>query len=639
MKNKQQQNNRKSMKTLFAIFSLVAIVMFAACTEDVGDKYRTYEQEQIASFLEKDPGTYSLFTSVLKASGMWDLLNTYGTYTCFAPTNTAMETYFRENGLTLETLTDSVIREISFQHLLPIVLESQDFPEGAVPTANYNERFLYINTVQGSKNIVINDKSPILILDQVVHNGVVHTLGRVLENSKVQIPEVLIEEGNYALFCEAMTITGMGDSLRLMKDDTYEQPVIPNDKDGNARVAPQFRKYGYTIFVESDETLANTFTKTGKPLTSLEALREYAAEVYDEVYPEDAQYFNDLTDRRNSLNRFVSYHLLDRQLASNEFITAGMEWYSISTTVLYEYIETMCPNTLIEVRNHGIKSNIALNWRTKNTSDPSDDDAIYIIKSDIKSENGVAHEIDRVLVYDKTMETDVLNKRLRMEIASFFPELSTNKVRYCDANGVWGLSGTRTNWTLPRGYLKYLTQTEGTAFHYWGDPGWRNYQGDEFWVLGKYDFTFRTAPVPAGTYEVRLGYQANGNRGVAQIYVDGKACGIPLDMTIGATNAKIGWEADTGTADNPTEHDIENDKMMRNRGYLKGPNTIWVENHAMTARQQTGSLRRVLVTRTFDKTEPHTIRIKSVEERTDREFHLDFVEFVPSNYWEKEGRD
>jgi len=151
---------------------------------------------------------------------------------------------------------------------------------------------------------------------------------------------------------------------------------------------------------------------------------------------------------------------------------------------------------------------------------------------------------------------------------------------------------------------------------------------------GKYDFVLRLPPIPPGTYEIRLGFLSGGVRGVTQIYLDNQPCGIPLDMKIGGTDARIGWIADSNTDDKG----VENDKMMRNRGYMKGPNTIMVANRINIARNVANCLRKILTTRTFTKTEAHYLRFKCVEE-TARQFHLDYVEIMPFKIIENESPD
>lgn len=614
--NKIYSTVRKILVNSAGVTLLALLLLFSRCTDDVGDQFTTFEGELISSFLEKDPDSYSEFSSLLKSSGIFDLLNAYGSYTCFAPTNKAMQTYYAEKGVSPSDLSQEEIREIVFNHIIPQKLESSDFEDGVISSANMNDRYIsltYSNSQTGTQLIYVNGSSPITIIDQLVQNGVIHTVGKVLELSKVQLPEVIAADSRFSLFYEALVLTGMADSIRLMVDESYEQQtgITTNIRGATNLSTPPTRKYGFTVFMESDSLLA-----TSVGIRTVDDLKAYAARVYDEVYPEDKA-VSDYTDRRNSLNRFVSYHIVDKMLYANEFITTTMQDYAIPNTVLYEYMETLCPNTLMEVQSGNL-----FNKRKDGT-------AIRILTKDHVAQNGIYHEIDRIMVYDKGMEEDVLNKRIRMDVASLMPELMNNKLRGAKQDGSF-----QTYVFLP-GYFKNMSFTEASDVVYWGSQGWRNYQGDEILVGGKYDFTLRIPPVPAGTYQVRLGYIANSSRGVAQIYVDGEAAGIPLDMTILASNPLIGWEKDANTTDNG----VENDKMMRNRGYLKGPNTIWYTNKTDVLRNYNESLRRILVTKTFDKAEPHTLRIKSVEELTNREFHLDYIELVPSSYWDKEGRD
>jgi hypothetical protein len=392
--------------------------------------------------------------------------------------------------------------------------------------------------------------------------------------------------------------------MRMIKDFDYVQQSILINLYKTIWNTPPTCKYGYTALLVSDSTLATL------GINNVDDLKVYAAQVYDKMYPADANVTN-ITDRRNSLNRFISYHLLDRELASNEFIPNELLSYYIPNTIAYSYLETMS-NTLIEIQNNDI-----FNKRKGGSY-------IRIINPNHSAENGVYHEINTVLLYDESMETDVLNKRIRFDVIDMLPELATNKIR-----------GNNTMYLLPDGYLKYLKFTQQTETLYKINRGWQNHRGDEIILGGKYDFTLRMPPIPAGTYEVRFGYTANSGRGVAQLFFDEKPCGIPLDMRIQADNAKIGWIPDNRTEDGG----IENDKMMRNRGYYKGPDNILVSGNTITQRNLKDCLRKTLLTKTFDKTEPHYLRVKSVEERLDREFQVDYMEFVPLWYLTVEGKD
>jgi uncharacterized surface protein with fasciclin (FAS1) repeats len=601
MKTKTMKNGTSILSSFLLTFLLMT------CNDNVGDNLTTFEDETVTSFLEKDPGNFSEFTKIMKASGISDLLSAYGAYTCFAPTNEAFQKYYAEKETSFEQLPAADISEIACSHILGKMIESVDFPIGMIAEINLNGQFLSISysNDQISYAIYVNEKSRILSMDQKVHNGVIHTLDKVLIPSKVQLPEVIDADPRFTLFSAAIYATNLSDSMRLLKDFDYEQTSMITALYHNKWVTPPTCYHGYTAFLVSDSTLATL------SVFNMDDLKNYAASVYDKMYPEDKN-ISDITNRRNSLNRFIAYHLLDRQLASNEFLPKELMDYYIPNTTAYSYIEPMCPNTLIEVRTGDL-----FNKRKDGT-------AIQIISPNHTSQNGIYHEINRPLLYDEGIENDVLNKRIRFDVIDMLPELATNKIR-----------GNNTMYLIPQGYMKYLKYTESTETYYKISRGYQNHRGDEIILGGKYDFTLRMPAIPAGTYEVRFGYTANGGRGVAQIYFDDQPCGIPLDMRIQADAPKIGWVRDNTTDDDG----IENDKMMRNRGYYKGPNNILVSNNSILQRDLRDCLRKVLLTRTFDKTEPHTLRVKSVEERNDREFQVDYMEFVPISYLEKEGKD
>ena len=164
--------------------------------------------------------------------------------------------------------------------------------------------------------------------------------------------------------------------------------------------------------------------------------------------------------------------------------------------------------------------------------------------------NGFIHPIADMLVYDQAVPTGVLNERLRFDDTALFPEMTSNSFRLISDAEVNALNAGKTgsdgalggNYIrIPEGFFDNLAfyNGENTRLYYLPGQsnGWSNYQGDEFNCMGAYDFAFRLPPVPDGTYELRMGYTANGNRGMLQFYLGRsreltsmKALDIPLDM-------------------------------------------------------------------------------------------------------------
>jgi len=458
------------------------------------------------------------------------------------------------------------------------------------------ERFLNFSYVAGEKgqNVLINDSSRVIATDFPVHNGVVHTVEDVIRVSRIFMPEVIAIEPRFSLFYEALVLTGLADSLLTSDDKDYVTGSEQGLKRSETTIwpYPDFRKRGFTAFIESDSVYA------ANGIYDIDDLKVYAANIYDEVYPSDRGH-SDPTDRLNSFNRFVAYHLMDRIQAVNEFLTPDMDFCYTRGAPRYAYVEMMAPNTLLEVLN------------AKEINRRKDGSSIKFLTANREAINGYIHEIDGILTYDTGMETDVLNKRIRIDFASMIPELVSNKLR-----------ATKHWLVLPHGFCSNITTSEITQLQYM--HGNHNYEWDEVLPCGRYDFSIRIPPIPAGTWEIRYGYSPYAERGVAQIYFDGSPCGIPLDNSLYADNPKIGWIKDSNTEDNG----VENDKMMRNRGYMKGPTVLWTNEQTSIGRDDNWCLRKILKTATFLKTEPHTFRVKCVED-ANKEFNLDYMEFYP----------
>jgi uncharacterized surface protein with fasciclin (FAS1) repeats len=640
------------MKHIIYILSFLSATMFFHACSDIaeGDNFTTYQEELVTSFLEKNPGEYSEFLELMYATGVAELLNAYGNYTCFIPNNTAMFEFYDRQGFNSWTdMSAEEKREFVYDHIISAqnvedVYVSSRFPQARLEIPSMSNRFITIrsevDSILDKVEIYVNETSPIIILDQEVHNGVIHTIGRVVTSVKIQLPGIIQTDERFSWFGRALQETQLENELMAMNNDAYDSIRKIVDPNGTGIVSnagsqsktvyatPRFCHIEYTALVESDETYKKALSDAGFQPT-YEGLKLYAASVYDQIYPNDKN-ITDITDRRNSFNRFIAYHLLDRGVLRKEFLGERSVYYveGYIANTWCEYIETLCPNTLVEIRPvSGNQRDIPVfnRFGTKQ--------GIRILANycDKRAENGIYHEIDGILTAEG-LNDELQTKRVRFDATTLLPEMTTNKLR-----GNYDKSGAGYGYIIPGGYFKNLTYTEDTQMEYWGTKGTTtNMECDELLFFGKYDFSLRLPPMPSGTYEVRFGYTANSRRGVAQIFFDGKPCGIPLDMTKGATHADIGWKSDSDLKSEDAI--IENDKMMHNRGFMKGPGAASV-NGATPLRDYSGSLRYVIFKGSFTETKAHVLRVKSVEDRLDREFMVDYIEFAPKAIWENEGRD
>ncbi|MDR2086462.1 MAG: fasciclin domain-containing protein [Dysgonamonadaceae bacterium] len=607
-------------KAIFIVFTLLLVQgFFLACDEKVQeDAFYTFTGETVASFCENEENNLSIFARLIDESGAHPLLSVYGHFTCFAPTDEAFETYFKDEGISYEDLSNEEKKKIVYDHIIKgITMEylSDFFEQGALPKSNMNDRELSISFVdEGDKQaILVNNSSKILSKDNEVHNGVVHIVNRVIKPSINDLLSVVKDAGYFRLFSEAFELTHLIDSMMADYDESYTDPSPGNDQ-VTIVISPELsytvsvihaKKLGYTIFAETDEVFATA------GIQNLNDLIELAKEYYG------TENLDDYTHRNNPLNKFISYHILDRRMATNSIIYSGGNTAQHAMDRRHEYYETFLKMRLIEIKA-GNKIN-TLN------------DGSYVgvneELSNLDAKNGYVHALTDVLVYDEyAMINDVLNKRMRIDAYAIPPQLTNNNIRWKNVGESFTIS--------PELCGESFQFNPATKIIFWASNGWDDHQGDEVSIRGWYDFTLRLPPVPPGTYEIRFGYNAVFWRGITQLFIDGEICGIPVDLKITGDDPRVGWIADNQTMDNGEE----NDKMMRNRGYMKSGNSIINEGWGNILRNSINDLRVIVGTFSFTEYDYHYFRAKNVESEN-AEFHLDFIEYVPVSHLAVEDKE
>lgn len=673
--------NRLRAAALMAV-AFAATLSFTSCDDEVDEKNRfTFEGELISGYLENNPDRFSHFTTILskarigkKASGnILKTLSTYGSYTCFAPTNEAIEEFLTEQynlnlegertGITspdIEFLSDSMATEIAMNHIIEMGYMTTDINEGAFPMSTMNRRFTTVEWITDSEGRVfplLNNSARIIEQDLEKENGYVQVIDGVLNPSNKLIPELMKVHEGFSIFSEAITVTGLDSLLSIYEiDPNYDNTLTGPDLDSEPSTSPypKEKKQRYTLLVEADDLFRS------KGINDYKELEKFASEWYG------TEAMGDYKNPKNPLYQFVAYHIIDRQLLYSSstgpggFIMENYDNEGYSSLVnlnqkfdSYEYYETMLPYTMIKVTkpytNEQYKQHIVINYAQEAGTyfaNPKMQEHLNVIVEranvtkekyqglkdfDQNSLNGIIHTIDRILIYNENeMAGNVLNERIRIDVSAIMPELTNNGVR-------WDLSKPGNKVTfLPKGYCKgFVVNNDDTEVFYFrphptGLGSYANYQGDEFIVEGKYDFKYRIPHVPAGTYEIRFGYPRGYYRGVCQFYVDGEIAGIPVDLRWNAdTDITIGWVPYDGL----NEEEIkEHDKAMRNRGYMKGPASIVLDKTTGgTMRDSEQAIRKIIGTYRLDKGD-HWLRFKDVSENATgkmTQFDQDYLELVP----------
>ena len=679
---------RKLLSLLFVHYSLfISVALSAAlnvaCREDIDESnLYTFTGETIEDYLVNRSERFSSFNYILSRIGYDKILAAYGTYTCFAPDNDAVTAYvdslyedmsnanLPHNGMTkpgLEGLTDSLCNDIALFHLLGTEVMSVYMGNGmTVKTILGREITTSLDTA--TNQVAINRNSLILDkgIDKDLENGVLHEISQVITRSNLLIAgEMEMHRDQFSIFSNALKATGLADSLTAVSHD-FEKITIKT-----GFYLPNKCEMGYTIFAETDDQFA------ALGIVDVETLAEYARKVYancenwyDYVRNNNIEisYGTDYKNPWNVLSMFLRYHILKYKIPYTKLTNHHNE---ISKVTLVEYYETMLPYTLLKVTKNGTSlmlnrwvANSSLTDRVAELMSESLRTVMFEgielagQKSQISPTNGYIHPINGVLVYDANVVRGALNERLRFDDASLFGEMMSNSFRRITDSEVDALNGGKRGTDgdlsgayirIPPGFLEYMKIYNGDETRLYYLPGqssgWSNYQGDEFNCKGHYDFAMRLPPVPEGTYELRIGYTAEGNeqRGMLQFYLGSssdlttmKALDIPLDMRIvPVNNSDLTPDVYTGWCDWTKLDDkgVESDVNMRNLGYMRGPlyYTVGI-NSGNYARNNPKDLRRILTRQHFGQGE-YWLRFKSVLDSDHHQFHLDYIEFCPENVY------
>ena len=626
--------------------------------DDVPENYYSSTKLTATEFLEERPELFSQFTGILKRTPYYSMLSTYGTYstagllkyTVFAPTNEGIERYLKRRGYSsIDQIPSETCDTIARTHIIKKgAFFTTDISEGALPELNMDDAYIVLSSdsdVQNNNKLVyyINKNARVIERDDSVTNGVVHVLNNTITSSSMLLAEKIEEDSMLTLFSQALQLTGMADSLTRYLDESYfcgDDSVYTGTMErctsGGASYTRTFwvgkRYFKYTAFVEPD----SVYHSHG--IFTIDDLKAYAKRIYDQTYPEDAgQYDDNPRDRRNPLNRFVSYHLLNRIGQYNSWVPSGAVRECLDTKLIdpEEYYETMCPGTIM--RFAGPPSGLYINRRGVGDNGAERGYRIRGVKvlspsesgeTDQNALNGVYHYLDDILAYTTEVRDVVLNRRIRIDATVLSPDFMN-----CNGRGRYGediLTGFKN------GYITDWSCSPETFVGVHSDVTyWWSYQANAVCVSGVFDVSFKLPPVPTGTYEVRLGYTPGDERGVIQAYLNNEPCGIPVDLRVYSGDPTIGGIADTEDA----EENMANDKAMHNRGYMKAPDS-WHPGAGDATMRDNGILRRVLTTQYLDVNKEYRLRVRQVLDDPDRYWSFDYIELCPKSvYGSPEGED
>lgn len=655
-----------------ALALAVSAFFAAACSDNVDDSnLYAFEGETITSYLQNNDGfdMYSfMLTKVMLSrksqSTVSQLLSARGNYTCFAPTDEAVQVFldsvYRTKGYDYTQTDDSVAETIVRNSIIDCgnveAYRVADLVEGTVPKTNMYDRYITVSydTVNGRAVTRLNNDADIVVSDVEASNGYIHVVNRVLSLSNAYLPEIIRSAPNLRIFNMLLELTGWDEAMLEYIDQKYEDEEHEAGKDETGRDAevPEHRYFGYTAFVETDSVFNQKWGIDYPVIVDghIANEQEILSQIENKcrlIYSDAAS--GDYKNEDNAVNRFVSYHILPMRIAYDKLVIHyGELGYAYRTPTqlsinCHEYYETISKKhrRLIKLTEGKTTEGIRLNRYSVYDPDTYDETIVPMKgihvssnngKYDFNALNGFYYPIDDVLVYDSDVRDKVLNERLRFDVSSLLPELMTNGYRKTTTYAV----------NFPSGYFENLTYNKEANCAYLGGYGcgWPDFQGDEHNFTGQYDLTLKLPPVPfEGTWEIRWSVPIFSNRGMAQLYLGTNpenlaAIGLPLDLRLEATNPTIGWEEDT---DDEQLND-ENDKVLRNHGYMKPPRhdgatTGGVVSKSLREETQYQRMRKIIYTGNMKPTDVYYVRCKSVLSNNATQFVMDWIELCPRNVY------
>ena len=709
------------------ILSLTAFLfIICSCTEDVDTSARyVFSEYTIASYLEahSDYSQYVELTKQVPVSGrskssVYQLLTARGNYTCFALTNEAINNYLQdlvEQGLISEPSWDAFTNPQKLDSVRKVVvlntvidggdMESQRYTIDIITTignGKENAEFPLPN-IYDHKLTVSKSKSDTIFLDKEcpmdpincdipVINGVIHKLHKVIapkdESCARYIQNILDEKREgYLMFAKALQACGLLDTLSKVRDEAYESlyqqygdeldmkdyvakgggdmSATAGDPDAHA---PEHRKYGFTLFCETDEF----WQSQGIDPTAADAIEKLQDWIVtNNMFLSDGGYQanNDYTSPKNMLHQWLVYHILPMRIPANKLVhhcnelgytysspskytIPVMEWYPVyGGGRLLKIYESPESNGIFlnrfPVRRNGITED--------GHEDHCDEDKVGVhiltnsemaVVTDIV--NACIYPIDKPLGYNDVTRDDLAKERIRFDLFALFPEAITNGIRRADSPlGKW----QHVFVSLYNRYNYFdnmKVMNEETHFiHYNGyKTPWANYSGDEDKAFGQFDIMFKLPPVPKrNTYEFRYKLLATAARGIVQVYFGSDpdklpVAGIPINMTMNVYDffgegATWGDLQDSGKDEDEI---IDIDHKLRNHGLMKATRHE-TEMNTTTARAKSNCSRHIIVRQTLDPNETYYVRFKSVQPDLSRpELYLDYFEYCPKEIYDSPER-
>jgi len=263
---------KSQLNRLLVIAALfVAVVTIVSCKKE-HLAYTTTSDVSIVGYLQNNTDQFSELIKILKLTDTYNYLNAYGAYTCFAPTNTAIQAYLQQLGKSkVEDVDTATLKNMIRLHLIEDTLSTKQFTDGKMPSRTMLGQYLItgVTNISGVSYITVNRQANILQSNIYTVNGYIHVLDHVLYPATLTMAKYIEQNTSFSIFTQALKETGYYDSLNIVNN-------------------PDATRYWLTVLAQSDSVykannittyaaLKAKYSNTGNPKSNSDSLHIYMA--------------------------------------------------------------------------------------------------------------------------------------------------------------------------------------------------------------------------------------------------------------------------------------------------------------------------------------------------------------------------
>jgi len=277
------------MKRNFTIMLLglsSLLVCLLACRKSAVVQ-NTSQVVNITQYLSNNPDQFSELSKILKLSETASFLDAYGSYTLFAPTNTAIKDYLQAKGkAAVADISAADWKSFIRLHLLEDSIPTSRFTDGKLFDLTMYGQYLTTSSehVDGMTKIRINRQANVIQANISVGNGLIHSIDHVLSPAMLTVAQTIEANPEYAIFTQALKESGLYDKLNLLPANN------PDEKQKFLTVIPETDVTLKAAGIDSYAALKAKYSTTGDPKLATDGLQLFLN--YHILY--DAKYLADI---------------------------------------------------------------------------------------------------------------------------------------------------------------------------------------------------------------------------------------------------------------------------------------------------------------------------------------------------------